>query len=95
MSNDRAETKAQEDLVNDLLDDWDFLGVSDEVSREYDCMTQPLVRLLHEERSARTIRAYVSEEITDHFGMGRSVPPREVKRFVRDLRRTWRDRYGT
>lgn len=35
---------------------------------EYDCLTGPLARLLHEGRTVEEIAAYLERELHDHFG---------------------------
>jgi hypothetical protein len=76
-------------FVNDRLNDWDFIGVADSVSDEYECMVGPLTRMLRDGDDADEIAAYISTEIADHFGLGGAVPDDELNSVVADLILTW------
>jgi len=57
-----------------ILVDWDltglvgFVGV-EEAADEYDCMISPILHLLHDGADAAALRAWIFEEVAQHFGM--------------------------
>ena len=57
--------------LRDLLNEWDFIGVFDPAinTDEYDCMIQPLMRMLASGADAQDIATFLDGEITGHFGM--------------------------
>lgn len=57
-----------------LLNEWDFLGVADVVSDEYDCMIAPLLTRLSGGGTRASIAEYLYYELGDHFGL--SYPDR-------------------
>lgn len=92
VSIDRSAVRLQMRFVNEKLNDWDFIGVGDSVSDEYDCMVGPLTRMLRDGDNAGEIAEYINSEVRDHFGMGDAVPRQEVTAVVADLIQTWRNR---
>ncbi|MBC7596324.1 MAG: hypothetical protein H7288_20740 [Kineosporiaceae bacterium] len=89
MSLDRSLVRHQMRFVNAKLNDWDFIGVGDSVSDEYECMVGPLTRMLRDGEPTDEIAAYINGEIDDHFGLGGSVSGNEVNSLVADLVETW------
>ena len=59
------------DELRDLLNKWDFIGVFDPENNtdEYDCMIQPLTKMLTAGADAKDIARFLDGEITGHFGM--------------------------
>jgi len=56
--------------VAQVLNEWDFLGVADSVSDEYDCMVGPLCTLVLGNASESEIVDYITKELSGHFGYG-------------------------
>jgi hypothetical protein len=65
----------QENELRDLLNEWDFIGVVDPPinTDEYDCMIQPLMRMLAAGAEAKDVARFLDGEITGHFGMSPGV----------------------
>jgi hypothetical protein len=63
------------DELRRLLNDWDFIGVSDPDTNtdEYDCMIAPLLRKLAAGADASAVQQLLDGEITGHFGMSPGV----------------------
>jgi hypothetical protein len=61
----------QADELRDLLNEWDFIGVFDPKinTDEYDCMIQPLMRILAAGADTNEIARFLDGEIAGHFGM--------------------------
>ena len=59
------------DELRRLLNDWDFIGVFDAAinTDEYDCLIQPLTRMLTAGAGTKDIARFLDDEITGHFGM--------------------------
>jgi hypothetical protein len=57
--------------LRELLNEWDFIGVFDPATNidEYDCMIQPLTRMLTAGADTDDIAGFLDGEITGHFGM--------------------------
>ncbi|MGX1267535.1 hypothetical protein [Streptomyces phaeoluteigriseus] len=53
-----------------LLNEWDPIGVADDVQDEYDCMLGPLLRKLTAGADRAEIGGYLRHELEDHFGLG-------------------------
>ena len=62
---------SQSNELRDLLNEWDFIGVFDPAinTDEYDCMIEPLMRMLALGADAEDIARFLDGEITGHFGM--------------------------
>lgn len=54
--------------VAQVLNEWDFLGVADSVSDEYDCMVGPLCTLVLGNAPESEIVDYITTELSGHFG---------------------------
>ncbi|MYT30385.1 MULTISPECIES: hypothetical protein [unclassified Streptomyces] len=67
-------TSTQKDLRR-LLNEWDPIGVADEVQDEYDCMVGPLFRRLHDGADQAEIGEFLRHELEVHFGLPSSRPP--------------------
>lgn len=67
-------TRESAKQLRSILLDWDltglvaFVGV-EEAADEYDCMISPILHLLHDGADAVELRAWVFEEVAQHFGM--------------------------
>lgn len=57
--------------LRNLLNEWDFIGVFDPAinTDEYDCMIQPLMRMLAAGADTEDIARFLDGELTGHFGM--------------------------
>ncbi|MFF7098243.1 hypothetical protein ACFY9A_38580 [Streptomyces rubradiris] len=55
------------------LNEWDPIGVPDDVQDEYDCMLAPLVQRLRGGSDQAEIGEFLRHELEDHFGLP-SVP---------------------
>ncbi|MFD8949717.1 hypothetical protein ACFV0B_12760 [Streptomyces xanthophaeus] len=67
-------TSTQKDLRR-LLNEWDPIGVADDVQDEYDCMIGPLFRRLHGGADQAVIGEFLRHELEVHFGLPASRPP--------------------
>ncbi|MFJ6380843.1 hypothetical protein ACIQI7_12715 [Kitasatospora sp. NPDC092039] len=65
----RPGTDATENDLRQLLDEWDPIGVADEVRDEYDCMLAPLLQRLRGGADQVEIGALLRQELEDHFGL--------------------------
>ncbi|MEU9085902.1 hypothetical protein [Streptomyces sp. NPDC048357] len=75
-------TSTQKDLRR-LLNEWDPIGVADDVQDEYDCMIGPLFRRLHGGADQAAIGEFLRHELEVHFGLPSSRPPEAVAaRFI-------------
>ncbi|MEV0011102.1 hypothetical protein AB0M10_28680 [Streptomyces sp. NPDC051840] len=52
-----------------LLNEWDPLGVADDVQDEYDCMLALLLQQLREGADQAAIGEYLRQGLEDHFGV--------------------------
>ncbi|WP_406862959.1 hypothetical protein ABZO31_21955 [Streptomyces sp. HUAS MG47] len=55
--------------LRQLLNEWDPIGVADEVPDEYDCMLAPLLQRLRGGADETAIGAFLRHELEDHFGL--------------------------
>ncbi|MFA3877763.1 hypothetical protein ABS735_29515 [Streptomyces sp. MMCC 100] len=62
------DTAAEDDLRR-LLNEWDPIGVADEVQDEYDCMLDPLLQRLRSGADQAAIGKFLRHELEDHFGL--------------------------
>lgn len=61
--------RAVENDLRRLLNEWDPIGVADEVWDEYDCMIAPLLGRLREGADQAQIGAFLRHELEEHFGL--------------------------
>ncbi|MFF0112419.1 hypothetical protein [Streptomyces prasinus] len=61
-------TSTENDLRH-LLNEWDPLGVADDVQDEYDCMLVPLLQRLRAGADRTGIGGFLRHELKDHFGL--------------------------
>ncbi|AJF70255.1 hypothetical protein [Streptomyces vietnamensis] len=65
----RPGTDAAENDLRHLLNEWDPIGVADDVQDEYDCMLAPLLQRLRGGADQADIGAFLRQELEDHFGL--------------------------
>ncbi|MEU7473783.1 hypothetical protein AB0A94_35655 [Streptomyces sp. NPDC044984] len=65
----RPRIDATENGLRQLLNEWDPIGVADEVQDEYDCMLAPLLQRLRGGADQVEIGALLRQELEDHFGL--------------------------
>ncbi|MGW7243749.1 hypothetical protein [Streptomyces sp. NPDC054804] len=65
----RPGTDVTENGLRHLLNEWDRVGVADEVQDEYDCMLGPLLQQLRGGTDRTTISEFLRHELEDHFGL--------------------------
>jgi hypothetical protein len=58
-----------EDDLRRLLNEWDPIGVADDVRDEYDCMLTPLLQRLRSGVGRTEIGEFLQHELEDHFGL--------------------------
>jgi len=58
-----------EDDLRRLLNEWDPVGVADDVQDEYDCMLAPLLQRLGSGTGRTEIGELLRHELEDHFGL--------------------------
>ncbi len=58
-----------EDGLRHLLNEWDPIGVVDDVQDEYDCMLAPLLKRLRSGADRSEIGEFLRHELEDHFGL--------------------------
>ncbi|WP_138900158.1 hypothetical protein [Streptomyces albidochromogenes] len=57
------------DDLRHLLNEWDPIGVTDDVQDEYDCMLAPLLLRLHSGADRTEVGKFLQHELEDHFGL--------------------------
>lgn len=65
----RPGTDTTENGLRHLLNEWDPIGVADEVQDEYDCMLTPLLQRLRHGADQVEIAEFLRHELEDHFGL--------------------------
>ncbi|MFJ4483556.1 hypothetical protein ACIP3D_14505 [Streptomyces longwoodensis] len=65
----RPESDALENDLRNLLNEWDPLGVTEDVQDEYDCMLGPLLELLRRGADQAKVADFLRYELEDHFGI--------------------------
>jgi hypothetical protein len=65
----RPGTDVTENGLRDLLNEWEPIGVADEVQDEYDCMLTPLLTRLRRGADQAEIGEFLRYELEDHFGL--------------------------
>ncbi|MFF2546597.1 hypothetical protein ACFVUY_29135 [Kitasatospora sp. NPDC058063] len=65
----RSGTDITENGLRQLLNEWDPIGVADEVQDEYDCMLAPLLQRLRGGADRTEIGEFLRHELEDHFGL--------------------------
>ncbi|MFD0036953.1 hypothetical protein ACFVIZ_04820 [Streptomyces anulatus] len=58
-----------ENDLRHLLNEWDPIGVADEVQDEYDCMLAPLLQRLRGGANETEISEFLRHEVKEHFGL--------------------------
>ncbi|MFG3720935.1 hypothetical protein ACGF8D_24325 [Streptomyces massasporeus] len=58
-----------EDDLRRLLNEWDPVGVADDVQDEYDCMLAPLLQRLRSGAGRTEVGEFLRHELEDHFGL--------------------------
>jgi hypothetical protein len=58
-----------EDDLRQLLNEWDPVGVADDVQDEYDCLLGPLLQRLGSGAGRTEIGGFLRHELEDHFGL--------------------------
>jgi len=80
-------------FVNDLLDEWDFIGVGDLLpynQDEYTCLVTPLLQRLTAGQGPAELTAFLNHALEDHFGLG--GPEHGTAQFARRLHSAWAQR---
>lgn len=62
-------TDVTENDLRHLLNEWDPIGVGDDVQDEYDCMLAPLLQRLRGGADQAEIGEFLRYELEDHFGL--------------------------
>ncbi|MET9622762.1 hypothetical protein ABZZ37_18655 [Streptomyces sp. NPDC006464] len=57
------------DDLRRLLNEWDPIGVADDVHDEYDCMVAPLFQRIRSGADGTAIGEFLRHELEDHFGL--------------------------
>ncbi|MGW5902902.1 hypothetical protein ACWFQ6_14260 [Streptomyces althioticus] len=83
----RAATDDIESGLRRLLNEWDRIGVADEVPDEYDCMLAPLLQRLRRGADEADISDFLRYELEDHFGL--TPRPSEPERVAARLTSWW------
>lgn len=58
-----------ENDLRHLLNEWDPIGVADEVQDEYDCMLAPMLQRLRGGANETEISEFLRHEVEEHFGL--------------------------
>ncbi|MDH6226790.1 hypothetical protein [Streptomyces sp. MJP52] len=69
----RPWSTSTERALRRLLNEWDPIGVADDVQDEYDCMLAPLLGRLQQGAGRAEIGAFLTHESRDHFGLDPSL----------------------
>ncbi|HET6858446.1 MAG TPA: hypothetical protein VFH94_15320 [Streptomyces sp.] len=62
-------TPPAEDGLRLLLNEWDPIGVADDVPDEYDCLLAPLLQRLRLGHNQADIGQFLRRELVEHFGL--------------------------
>ncbi|MFH8573928.1 hypothetical protein [Streptomyces sp. NPDC017993] len=62
-------TPSTENDLRHLLNEWDPIGVAEDVQDEYDCMLAPLLQRLRSGANQTEIGEFLRHELQDHFGL--------------------------
>ncbi|MFJ9209650.1 hypothetical protein CU044_2003 [Streptomyces sp. L-9-10] len=65
----RSWSPSIENDLRHLLNEWDPIGVADDVQDEYDCMLAPLLQRLRSGANRTEIGEFPRHELEDHFGL--------------------------
>ncbi|MFF3773157.1 hypothetical protein [Streptomyces sp. NPDC002232] len=65
----RSGTDSTENGLRHLLNEWDPIGVADDVQDEYDCMLAPLLQRLRGGSDQAEVGEFLRHELEDHFGL--------------------------
>lgn len=65
----RPGSTSTENHLRRLLNEWDPIGVADDVQDEYDCMLAPLLGRLRGGADQTDIDAFLRRELEDHFDL--------------------------
>ncbi|MGW2964922.1 hypothetical protein ACWDGI_41635 [Streptomyces sp. NPDC001220] len=65
----RPGTDVTENGLRHLLNEWDPIGVADDVQDEYDCMLAPLLKRLRGGCDQGEIGEFLRHKLEDHFGL--------------------------
>ncbi|MEU0914722.1 hypothetical protein [Streptomyces althioticus] len=65
----RPAGKDTESGLRRLLNEWDPIGVADEVRDEYDCLLAPCLLRLRRGADEAEISDFLRSELEDHFGL--------------------------
>ncbi|MEU7297135.1 hypothetical protein AB0A76_28710 [Streptomyces exfoliatus] len=65
----RSGTDVTENDLRHLLNEWDPIGVADDVQDEYECMLAPLLQRLRGGAGKAEIGEFLRHELEDHFGL--------------------------
>lgn len=52
-----------------LLNEWNVIGVPDEIEDEYDCLIEPLAARLSDGADRTALATYLRTQLRDHFGL--------------------------
>ncbi|WP_307160980.1 hypothetical protein [Streptomyces rishiriensis] len=58
-----------ENDLRHLLNQWDPIGVADDVQDEYDCMLAPMLQRLRGGANETVIGEFLRQEVEEHFGL--------------------------
>ncbi|WP_228925233.1 hypothetical protein [Streptomyces sp. DH7] len=83
----RPGTDVTENGLRHLLNEWDPIGVADEVQDEYDCMLAPLLQRLRSGADQAEIGEFLRHELEDHFGL--APLPSETEAMAARLMSWW------
>ncbi|MEE1763742.1 MULTISPECIES: hypothetical protein [unclassified Streptomyces] len=73
--------------LRSLLNEWDPIGVADQVQDEYDCLIAPLLTRLHAGSGPAVIGEFLGSELEDHFAL--DPQPQEVDQLANRLVTWW------
>jgi hypothetical protein len=53
--------------LRSILNEWDPVGVADVVSDEYECLIDPLIRLMNEDLNREAVANFLISQLVTHF----------------------------
>ncbi|MFF9851473.1 hypothetical protein [Streptomyces litmocidini] len=65
----RPGTDVTENGLRHLLNEWDPIGIADDVQAEYDCLLAPQLQRLRGGAGQAEIDEFLRQELEDHFGL--------------------------
>ena len=96
MALSKQQSRARWRQFQDLAFAWDPIGVADSrewVANEYDCVVDPVLRMLERDATEAEITDFLMAELRDHFGL--SPDTAREARFAATVKRWYQQHWST